>query len=968
MQTRAASKREMRATETARAPLVDPAQFGSGSLYAEACECRPGLFQQFSKIAKVITIHILPNKTASLHDYRVSIRQEDEFERTTIGLFFKCIDAINTGSGTVIDENNITIGTLLDNVKILESLSDIQQSHSGPLKWDSPLLDGLYDMLGIQYKPQKIVKRFVVDAFKADFIDKWGNLARFSRFVNNSIDTYYGSETIEYKAPYFSLCQASGNGKSRLLCEFAKRHSAIYFSLGSQLDSCYPRPSTFFVQRLGFQAEPSTRSHSELTLCRNLLRLLEAALRTLRQKDWNAQSFFESQQVTNLNSTVTPLEEIFDKIEPLSLANGVTETVEHLTNEFKSRIKSLLVGYKSAEAGFPIPTLILILDEARSMLKCQPNGVSPFRMFRSVLGIIGSTLWTDERIFKVFAIISDTTSTVASFMPTYSTDPSAREGLSYRRFKLLDPYFLVCNMDIFSKDMIPRTMDEALRTIEVFKKGRPLWNGILTFERIQDDFERIRETVFLAMKKAIGGSEKTDCECLQNSISCLNMRVALEIRSFGQLAESLPSHHMRYITGITKARDMVMSDYPSDPVLSHAAAVHMATNEHLRPAVILGHLTGGLEHNLISAGEIGEVMTQFVYTLARDSCVFGTRIPSAEGKLESINESILYPMRLTTFTVRDLLSRMHEDSVATLTSGTESARMPMLERLLSGRLNYSHFVKVNFTPTIEDIRLAYLRGQAFACPNGQAGIDLLIPVELPSDTKVVSPTLFTTGERRAGGGIFENNDNLLSSEYSEYDGTSKFSRKRPISIDPRLLANIIDNVKTTQSPVVPDNCQIHLCNFGFVQIQVKNTIDNENAEDKKNHPGNCGILETNTINIPFLAIRHVLKGSVKVKNMNVEKLEQVNQHPYRFGLVIGSLNSQSSPCLLYNKFPNDEDLGQMLLKVVDARMEPFLALTDSESRFALAKGGFINKLKFSSHALDKLKESINEPDAKKRKT
>ena len=524
-------------------------------------------------------------------------------------------------------------------------------------------------------------------------------------------------------------------------------------------------------------------------------------------------------------------------------------------------------------------------------------------------------------------------------------------------------------MDIFADPKIPLKAEEAFKTLNIFKKGRPLWNGVL--QGGSSEIERVTEAVELALTKISNGTRKVEESSIVLSIACLNLRVALEVRSSGHLAESLPAKHMRYITAISSSRDMVMSEYPSDPILSHAAAIHMAQTTPTRPSIILNHLIAGLEHNLVSPGEIGEVMTQFVLILARDQCVFGRRTGCI-----GLSASLMYPLTYPSVTLREFLLQINTAAISTLESEFQAnsidPRAHMLQSLLSASVNFSHFVKISYTPTLEDLRLAYLRGCAFACADNQVGIDLIIPLKLERKPTQLSHSymtrrrslLVTKGEKSPQGGVFPNNDALLKADIAQFvtAKNGQCERKRVINDDAELIKKTAKHLRRRQYPKEPPGTEFPLNEISFGKIQTKNTPSSNNKADLKMHPGNCGIMDPNTIDRPFFALRNNLRGKNPIKRMATD-----TEKPFRFGLVVGEFKTATAPCLNYHKLDNDEDLGDLITKVIDARLKPVAQLPETLDRITLAGGGEINKVKFTEKALTAQNTSQGSEPKKHRK-
>jgi hypothetical protein len=148
----------------------------------------------------------------------------------------------------------------------------------------SSLLPKLYENLLTLYT-SPMPQAFVTEAFKSEFRDPWLNVPRFISFVNRNSELFYKDSGLSFMCPYTSLCQASGNGKSRLLREVANTIPSIYLCLGADGISCFPPPSRFVRDSIIMSVEPEARAAGEERLRIVLYRLISAALKLLQASD-----------------------------------------------------------------------------------------------------------------------------------------------------------------------------------------------------------------------------------------------------------------------------------------------------------------------------------------------------------------------------------------------------------------------------------------------------------------------------------------------------------------------------------------------------------------------------------------------------------------------------------------------------------------------------------------------------------
>jgi hypothetical protein len=120
---------------------------------------------------------------------------------------------------------------------------------------------------------------------------------------------------------------------------------------------------------------------------------------------------------------------------------------------------------------------------------------------------------------------------------------------------------------------------------------------------------------------------------------------------------------------------------------------------------------------LVGAGIRGELICRILLSMAWDGCQ-GSKV---------IHEPVVVKKFLQSLGGKGLLEAF-----------AVPAFKPHQDRILNGRLYFTHFVYLDYEVNNDDMLRALLsRGQAVLCRNNQQAIDLLIPIVL-SDNKTVS--------------------------------------------------------------------------------------------------------------------------------------------------------------------------------------------------------------------------------------
>ena len=789
-------------------------------------------------------------------------------------------------------------------VSDLTNVSDPEQAVGVLLKHKFPLHES-----SKWEGPQKLSVDLEV-AFTAEYLDPWKNVDRLISFVNSQSETYFANKAT-FMAPYTSIVQSSGTGKTRLLREYANKIPCVYMCIADRSEMCFPKPSELFRTAMLATAQESTRHVSEDKMKHVLLKLLAVAFMKGHAVEWDAKKLIACQSVGVDGDN--QIEDSFAQSKQLLAEDALKQIVQ------------------SAPQVTSSPTMVLILDEARGLISEQEGYISPFRIFCKAWASLAQDLYlaSNGRI-KIFALLTDTTSRVANFSPSTGLDASFRTVVP-KQFesgpcKLLKPYFMVVNMDVFVKSRYPSTLAEAFDMETIARKGRPIWSA--TIQSSEND--GIENALYLAKRKICGGIAyhglSGSKELFTIAIASLGMRIVLDVHSYGTLAEKLSSSSMRFITAITESRDAVLTEYPSDPFLSHASSLLTSSEPMFRPAEVLRYLLGSLQHKLVSHGNIGELVQQYIDTLARDSVVFarsGSVLPSNQ-----------YPL----FSVAEFLKSLHSQSVNTL-SGTREDKAAVLQ----GTMSFSHFIQLEYTPTERDLLDLFIRGAAACCKAGQAGVDLIIPI-------LMKPA---TGQRRnrkyqghrARRGVTADCDDLMTCQFSRLvDGVlseGAVTRKQP-----EIFLQIQTAANSSDEPSV--GTEISEANISFLLCQVKNRIEPDAADDDKLDPVYCGLVDSlQSIEQPYLAIRHELRCSAE----NNGTAQQMEASVGRVGLVIFRMKGDTSECLKFRQVLNDAKVEELLEQLLTVSAQCLKMAEDLTDRLVLAVGALRCQIKLSEFFL-----------------
>ena len=705
-------------------------------------------------------------------------------------------------------------------------------------------------------------QRAFVTAFSSEFRNR--NVADdFIGYLDSCFKKYFNEPDIYY-APYISMCQSSGMGKSRVISEAAKSIPTLYMCLASRESTCYPRQSLEYMTELQAHAGKAKGD----PLCLNVLRFVVALIAT-------AVDEFLIIRNASVNKQAAPKLFWDRQVDTDPLGNATAKKFVQISREmtrFTTENELLTFCDKTLEKLINVQYLLLAFDESRSLLDVIDVDDSYFTIIRRNLRKIG------ERTRKIFAVFADTTSAVANFYPGRYADISGREPTKKPR-SLFEPFYFLTNMDIFIPKL--KAGENPFELRRLYSLGRHLWAGFVTNEGPKATWE-------LAKTKILGGINITLASDLSFvlAIALLGVRVTLGVRVDGKLAELLPSKHLKVILAIADKREIVHTIYPSEPVVVQAVT-YLMSMEHTRPEVLLGFLEAGLMQGLIDTGTVGEIVSQIIAVLARDAALYSNGVRVTEEYL--------------TVSVENFLNYLYTDAVETLRSSDEIPKKhtrhtpdwgkhnEVVESILSADLSFSHFIEVHFSVTANELRSAYCRGLAFQARPNQSGYDLVIPYRFTTD---ITPfkALGHAPIRRSGRGIFPDNDSDFCVEPIPHSLHTSGPEKRKLLLGDESVEAIKTKVNSCWHLIEEDAVPVE--EIGFILIQVRNREGDSTGDESCIDPYFSGILRKKEEVVPHLVIKQVLKS----QEIAIEGIIDSNK-PLRRCLIAHGIDQNSMPCL-----------------------------------------------------------------------
>lgn len=552
----------------------------------------------------------------------------------------------------------------------------------------------------------------LLDAYHLPFKDEKKVCEDLQDFIQKASKNWSTEETF---APFVTICQSSGYGKSRTIKEIATKQYSAFICLRPEGAIGVPHRSPIadtFIRAMD--------RHNTAT--RMVFALVNASIKTI----------FDYQK----HKKNAPIDEIAHHLfrsQPWNyFGQDTNKTLLEAYQLFESRVKTIYEESTTIGDLYTMPdewelyfkqngTLTIFLDEAASLLddskeqsdspKCiednfssendnvdvinlkkhQSNRVksqwiSKFRVLRRAAQQL---LRKKEVIFVITGI----------GMPLSEFDPEPEKFTKSMRVtslvKLNTPFFSFSFIDQLARDYLSEFSRSTANLYKylidrnpnnsLFLLGRPLWASLIQAES--------RDTVSLAAKKLIGASDWTSLknakDKLAAALAILSTRTTITPKLTLSATNQLVSKNMATIYAVD--RSSFLFRYVSEPILAEASAnilkrestfieVVKSVNDFLQSA-----------SSLDSLGAIGEFVSQILLLKAFDrisdktSCKFITNLKKffyliydfIDSKPRTLEEFLKSLVGETNFK-----KYFYKDSVCLVQ-----------EELLKGLVCFTHFIK-----------------------------------------------------------------------------------------------------------------------------------------------------------------------------------------------------------------------------------------------------------------------------------
>ncbi|KAK0450322.1 uncharacterized protein EV420DRAFT_748676 [Desarmillaria tabescens] len=551
------------------------------------------------------------------------------------------------------------------------------------------------------------------------------------------------SHVHERYAPFTSVIQSSGMGKSRLVDEFSKTHFVIPINLRDTSNGFPPCDKAVY----DYLNEVKTESDSFQRIYRFLVALFRHTEDIVKGEEINryadesktlAPAFRDYMTKGQSMSGPSNLRKTFYQ----EVVDAATKDTSTFGGDSKQSPKlgsdQLFYAYQClqdtiymdtgivADGNWQpmedrltnMPKIYIMWDEAHCLTEPfdpQTGLQSKFSVLRRVLRML--------RGKALFSFFLSTTGRTSQFLSARPVDPSAR---IYEGSLALIPPFTDLGFDHFMAGHHLGSADaETLTDVTKFKyivrMGRPLWGG-----RYEHGNEQVRDNIitFAQMKLANELPSRLRDTALNTAqtFACLAQRLALDITSTSFVdsvqEQDLVQNHMRVCLKIGAGFVDLLTTSSSEPILAEASSLTTRDNKLFNMPSALKMVLEGFS---INQGDRGELLVLALFTMARDA---------------AIPPSNTWATELPVIPVLNLLSYLFNDVIfASISSALpsriikEHSPLCFKNAFANAKLSFNHVIKPHQWKVLNrHLLLGFIaRAAAILCANNQPGVDIVFP-------------------------------------------------------------------------------------------------------------------------------------------------------------------------------------------------------------------------------------------------
>jgi hypothetical protein len=590
----------------------------------------------------------------------------------------------------------------------------------------------------------------VKKAFKMDYQN--GEIVQ--HFIEYLDRCYAAWNPTDYYSAYSAVINASMVGKSRMLCKVADEGIFLFLvCLRKEGHKSIP-PRSLLIANEFKKMDGMTEYEAQSFVFQYIIACISVLIDWLKNLETPKRTQIELAKMW-FNYQKTGDSKCLDENTSFTDGAGIfwTEVLKKITNrnavsgDFKKlkayyigmlgNVLTELVEMLKEKHGIVINpsevSLLYAFDEARSLIN-ETQSKTSFHIVRRSFSIVQK----NGKFPGQFAILTDTTSNVANFVPIRPWDDSER--LICGGKKMFEPFFAIKSLDAFAESLNTPDRDLTLKSLELgyTKYGRPAFHAMTKADSHGEILQLTSELLDILACKIVAARNPVKISNEQ-AVAILSILVPVNIAASHHLAAQLVSSNMRFCCCISEDRKLVYTAQLAEPTLARAA-LKLAVKHGWD--IIINQFSNLIGSAVMDKGYSGELAMQIccIAAFAKSHGLYQEKDPLEWAKIKSVTMTSFLNSLLSDKVYQDILQLLEKEQeirAKSMVKRSDAKRevkrkvpIEMLDRMV---VRVGQFVKFNSDVTQLVLLEYFKRGCGILCKTNNPGCDLIIPVFCSDD-------------------------------------------------------------------------------------------------------------------------------------------------------------------------------------------------------------------------------------------
>ncbi|KAK7467627.1 hypothetical protein VKT23_004681 [Stygiomarasmius scandens] len=416
-------------------------------------------------------------------------------------------------------------------------------------------------------------------------------------------------------------------------------------------------------------------------------------------------------------------------------SSGTNRSLPPAPVELVDTLRKLLGILNCHFQGFN-PKLVICLDEVDTLQET-------FHVLGQVINGFSTSKFQCTGIWVIFA------STNRQMNKSASPDRVHPSQRVYKHHHKLFPPYTLFLWDAHAEPFRKMTVHQTGLFKAVIKFGRPLWYSVRS---LYDNPTKMAS--FAKVKLTLKDERNWNMSDESQAVAALGQRFLLPLMMDNEetvdYIQDAVAQHMRVVLGTSEDGERILSSYPSEPVLSQAAAelLHSSSTSLCNAIDVLSRK---MEGGMFDKGQASELVSRLLLLICRDlastrfnhdgytdDAVAKLRNPLSVAKWPILEPSFSY---LTPIPLLDALCMLFGNAWMEHDTGENGVKMKdKIHPFRNAYISASHWVSMSVSVgkrkdmRSEDwLKYHFIRGAAVQCYYNQEDIDHVIPIAFRLD-------------------------------------------------------------------------------------------------------------------------------------------------------------------------------------------------------------------------------------------